>query len=104
MTCSRCVYAERWHLKYPCNRCSGNAYLTVRNYFVPQPKTDRATDDWLAIDTIPTDRYVEVKTVEGLVRLACIRWFRRADKYGPKRIECFCKNSSNVWAIAWREP
>ena len=110
MKCEDCLYAERWHKNFPCNRCASNAYLTVRDYFKPKSPVETGTD-WLPITSIPFDRYVQVKTITGLIRVGKPRgaskggprWIKRADGRGPARIQCWGKPTSDLWAIAWRE-
>lgn len=105
MTCDTCQYWNRRRNAYPCQYCLRNQTdFRKDNWRTQEP--DDSLASWNDIDTIPTTEFTEVRTVKGLIRVGkprCgTRWFRRADKWGPKRVECFCKNGSNVWAIAWR--
>ncbi len=67
---------------------------------------------WEPIDTLPLDRTVWVRTVRGLACMARsrnreTRWVRRADGWGPRRVNCVRMDhvvSGDVVAVAWREP
>lgn len=72
--------------------------------------------DWQPIDTIPSGRIVKIKTTKGMECLAYVtgtlnkfpkkKVIRKADKYGPARINCTRYDgikSGNVVAVVWKE-
>jgi len=66
---------------------------------------------WQTIDTIPTDREIEIVSAREIVcraKVNPIMYIRQAGDYGPHRILCRRMDlesgcSGDIWARAWRE-
>lgn len=65
---------------------------------------------WQPVDTIPIGETVVVRTVKGIICRARhagrVRWIKRADKWGPRRVFCFRvdgRTCGDVRAVAWRK-
>ena len=63
---------------------------------------------WHSVHSIPVGKVVEVRTVKGIVcpartRNKSARWIRRADRWGPDRVNCLrADKPGDVVAVEWR--